>query len=427
MQRLGVMHSLWVVLAAVWASASAQESAPATQRAPFELAPPASTPVKIDKPAMGRVILTVAGRSEPGYYWLRLPPGYGPGRDVPLLIALHGTDDTAQEMIDFWSARSARVPMIIAAPEAIGTGWGNEDLPTIRSMLTNLREWVWYDRERVLLAGFSAGGAMGFHLLYKERVPVSAVVALANYVPPSIKAEEVEARRHLPVFYAVGMADVNHERMREGIQWLRRAGGNVDLYRPRIGHTLDAGVGQAALDWFFDQCARRVEAIVAGTSSEDDLAELAVALERIVGQSRWHEPVHVTRAAEALERLEAPGRRQLDAARGLVSARRGADAAEILRKVEASHGGGRLGREARRLRLEVEADPGVQAELARRATQQRADDALRMYAGAQRLVADGKMGEAADRCRRIIELYGDTPAAVRARNLLNILEVRTSP
>ena len=87
--------------------------------------------------------------------------------------------------------------------------------------------------------------------------PVTAVAALANYGPPWITDEQVRARRHVPVFYAVGMADVNHERMREGIGRVRSAGGRVDLYRPTLGHVLDPTVAQAAVDWWLNDPEHR--------------------------------------------------------------------------------------------------------------------------------------------------------------------------
>ena len=56
--------------------------------------------------------------------------------------------------------------------------YGN--VATIRAMLTHLESHVSFDPQRVLLAGFSAGGAMSFYLLYVERFPTTAVVASAG-------------------------------------------------------------------------------------------------------------------------------------------------------------------------------------------------------------------------------------------------------
>ncbi len=376
---------------------------------------------------VGRVELAVEGREAPFHYWLQAPAGYGPSDRPTLLICLHGTDDSARDALDFWSGLTARLPMLVAAPQGIGPGWRDEDLPAIRAMLEHLRETVPYDRERVMLAGFSAGGAMTFHLLYAEGIEVTAAAALANYVPPRITDEQIAQRRGVPAFYAVGMADVNHERMREGLRRLRSAGASVELYRPRIGHVLDPRVGQAALDWLFEQCGRKIDASIEDAQSSGLKGRAAATLEGVVAQAKWHEPAHVERARTALAEIEAKGRAALADAERLVAANRRADAAEALRAVDADYSGCALGEDARRLRLELEADPAVREELAARESKRRAEQALRMYADAQEHVAGRDFHAAAEICHSVIRMYGDTPAAGRAKRLLDMLPKGTAP
>ena len=112
MRRVRVIIGLG--LAVGGALAPAVGATTGTRPAPAEELPPASAPAAvIDRPAVVKVALSIPGRSEPAYYWLRRPAGHGPGQCGPLLIALHGTDDSARQMIDFWAARHARVPMLI--------------------------------------------------------------------------------------------------------------------------------------------------------------------------------------------------------------------------------------------------------------------------------------------------------------------------
>ncbi|GMV96005.1 MAG: hypothetical protein AMXMBFR83_03740 [Phycisphaerae bacterium] len=383
---------------------------------------PSSAPASpLERPVRLSIDVALPDEARPGRYELRLPAGYGAGQRPALVICLHGTDDDAGQAIAFWSARRSPLPLIFAAPQGRGRGWSEADLVLVRAMLADLNGRFGYDPQRVLLIGFSAGGAMTFELLYEEGLPVTAAAALASYVPPRLTREGVAARRNVPVFYAVGMDDVNHERMRVGLDFLRSAGANVEVYRPRIGHTLDAGVAQAALDWFFVRGRRALETALENAERSSDPAAAVAVLESIVDQSRWHEPDQVERARRALERIEQPGRAELLTATNLQAAGRPADAAERLAGVEATFGPGRLGREARRLRLSLEADPAVRDELARRRTRARAEQAQALFAAAQRSVAQGRLADAADRCRRILFEYADTPAADRARNLLNTL------
>ena len=388
---------------------------------------PTTTSAPANRAVIAKVPLAINGRDTSAAYWLQLPPGYHAGQKPALLIALHGTDDTARDMIAFWGQLRTPYPVMIAAPQGVAPGWRSDDLPTIQAMLAHLREQMSYDANRVLLAGFSAGGAMTFRLLYKEAFPVTAAAALANYVPVSITSEEVKQRRHVPVFYAVGMTDVNHERMRFGIRRLRDAGGDVTLYRPDIGHVLDPVVGQAALDWFFEKTRHALNRRIAAAAEDKNVGRGVLMLERIIAQARWHETTHVESARQVLEQLETPGRKQLDHCRKLIATGRQADAAEALLKIELQYGVGRLGGEARHLRLKLEAEPEVRQVLAERTAKRRAAEALELYRSAQQLAGRSQFREAAERCRQIVTMYNDTPSAERAQFLLNTLEKRISP
>lgn len=402
-------------------------SEPTESSLPATASKPATGPAPLlSAPAIERIPLPIPGRDGHAFYVLRKPAGYGPGQMPPLIIALHGTDDTAAQMVDFWGARNMRISPLIAAPQGVGPGWRDSDTAMIQTMFEHLQANVSYDTQRVLLAGFSAGGAMSFQFLYVEKAPVTAVAALANYVPPWITSEQVKARAHVPVFYAVGMADINHERMREGLQRLRAAGARVDLDRPRIGHVLDSDVAQEALDWFFDRCADHISAALDRMTAARLVTDLP-ALDRICLQRPWHEAAHVRRAERLIEDLEAPGRLELVKARAFAAESRPADAVEVLQEIESRFIAGPLAREARGLRLHLESDPAVRREIADRLASRRAEQALSLYASAQRLVVQRQFDEAAEQCRRVIDLYGETPGAERARTLLQLLENRKQP
>src|SRR5690606_3427787 len=142
------------------------------------------------------------------------------------------------------------------------------------------------------------------HLVYAEGLSFAGVAALANYVPPRLTEEQIRARRHVPVFYAVGIKDVNAGRMQIGLDLLRTCGANVDLYRPQIGHVLDSSVAQAALDWLMDRCDRRVTEIIQTARGAEDRAAAAIRLEGLIAQSAWHASAHVDASRRALAEIE---------------------------------------------------------------------------------------------------------------------------
>ena len=330
-------------------------------------------------------------------------------------------------MIDFWRARRLRIPAVLVAPQGVGKGWSSVDVGTIRAMFQYLPGHVWYDSHRVLLAGFSAGGAMTFQMIYKERVPVTAAACLANYVPPRLTPDDMRGRWQLPVFYAVGMADVNHELMRTGLDFLRSAGANVELYHPSIGHVLDPDVAQAALDWFNDQCTRQIAGEIEQAAAAQEIGPAAERLEQIISQPAWHDPGQVAAARQMLARVEAGGEAAMQAVPALMRENRAADAVQALKQIELRYGVSRLGVAARKQRDLLEADPLVRVQMQQIEAGKRADSGMAEYARAQRLVADRRLTDAAELCRQIVSTYGDTPAGDRAAKLLKLLEGRSNP
>jgi phospholipase/carboxylesterase len=63
--------------------------------------------------------------------------------------------------------------------------------------------------ERVVLAGFSQGGAIALHTALREPRPLAGVLALSTYLPlaASVAAERSSANLGLPIFMAHGTAD----------------------------------------------------------------------------------------------------------------------------------------------------------------------------------------------------------------------------
>ena len=53
-------------------------------------------------------------------YLLQVPPGYDPQRHYPLLIVVHGEEETAREECERWSGFAAREQLILLCPQFRG-------------------------------------------------------------------------------------------------------------------------------------------------------------------------------------------------------------------------------------------------------------------------------------------------------------------
>jgi len=359
-----------------------------------------------------------------GFYLLRKPVGYRPSDRPPLIVCLHETETGAATILAFWRRLKTPIGMVLAAPEHHMPGWRDTDLPCVRAMMAHLDRHVTYDPQRVLLTGYSAGGAVACHLVYAERFEAPAVAATANYVRPSVTGQLVAARSDVPIFYAVGMRDINHDRMRASIELLQANGGPLTLLRPNIGHRLDPAVGQRAMDWFVKtttkQSTERIDQARRLTRDKRYAAGLAL-VEPILAQRRWHPPDVVARAEPVRVELERPGRQRLIEADRLARQGNALAAVDVLQQIKTAYGTARLAIEAQERRRTLLADPKVRsAQLARQA-EQREQAGRQALIRTQRLVLNRQYDQAKEQCRAIIQMYPGSNAAARAQTLLDQL------
>ena len=63
--------------------------------------------------------------------------------------------------------------------------------------------------ERIMIAGFSQGGAIALHMLIRLEFKIAGVIALSTYLPLSetVAVEKSQANQHTPVFMAHGQQD----------------------------------------------------------------------------------------------------------------------------------------------------------------------------------------------------------------------------
>jgi len=94
-------------------------------------------------------------------------------------------------------------------------GGGPEDENGIRASQALLEELIGEQNKRgiengrIVLAGFSQGGAIVLQTALRQRQPVAGVMALSTYLPLSarLEAERAEASKAVPIFMAHGSYD----------------------------------------------------------------------------------------------------------------------------------------------------------------------------------------------------------------------------
>lgn len=124
-------------------------------------------------------------------------------------------------------------------------GPGPEDEAGIREsqrIVEGLIEQARVPPERVVLAGFSQGGAIVLHTALRYPRPLAGVVALSTYVPlqETLEREVSEANRGAPIFMAHGRFDdiIHLQRAAASRDLLARIGCKVDWREYAMPHSV---------------------------------------------------------------------------------------------------------------------------------------------------------------------------------------------
>ncbi len=152
--------------------------------------PVADSPVL--SPGLHSLILTRA--DEPAiHYALSIPRNYSPSTPVPLILALHfgvGGGDAAGAGVDvvriLIGPALAELGAMIVAPDSVRGDWSTpENEKAVNALLDMVLARYSIDTKKVLVTGFSMGGAGSWHFADKFPERFSAAVPIAGRPPAS--------------------------------------------------------------------------------------------------------------------------------------------------------------------------------------------------------------------------------------------------
>jgi phospholipase/carboxylesterase len=125
-------------------------------------------------------------------------------------------------------------------------GGGPEDDAGVRASQKLVEELICSERKRgmakIVLAGFSQGGAIALQSALRHAEPLAAVLALSTYLPlnASLEAERSKANQDLPIFMAHGQYDdiIPLARAEQSRQILERLGYKVEWHVYPMPHSV---------------------------------------------------------------------------------------------------------------------------------------------------------------------------------------------
>lgn len=201
-----------------------------------------------------------------------VPAGAGP---FPTVVALHGWGASAHDLLGLAPLLHAGNALVLCpqgpvevpvGPGMVGHGWfplepGKPPDPdafrkgsqALRSFFAEAREAYPVDPERVVLLGFSQGGAMAYDWALSEPGSVAGLVALATWLP-GVLADAVGGKpgqEELPVLVLHGTQDtmVDVEMARASRERLRDFGVQMMYRELEMGHELTPEALQIITRW----------------------------------------------------------------------------------------------------------------------------------------------------------------------------------
>lgn len=119
------------------------------------------------------------------------PEDYKPGNtgSVPLIIALHGNTQSADDSREDWSFMT-RKGWIVALPQSSQASmegsyvWNNFEIatPELKSFFKEILSRYNIDSNRIVIAGFSMGGALAADICLKNEIPGGKFILMGPYI-----------------------------------------------------------------------------------------------------------------------------------------------------------------------------------------------------------------------------------------------------
>ena len=205
-------------------------------------------------------------------YTAHVPAGDGP---FPTIIAIHGWGANAHDLLGLAPLLHGGRAIVLCPQGPVAVPFGNgeygygwfplrtgapADIAAFQSAAVALRQFVEQslqrysiDPKRVVLAGFSQGGVMGYELALREPSRFAGLAALSTWFPPELAEAlpKLPEQEGFPVLVIHGTRDnrISVEQARESREALRPYGVNLTYREFDMGHEIRQDALRVVLQW----------------------------------------------------------------------------------------------------------------------------------------------------------------------------------
>ncbi len=192
------------------------------------------------------------GRSAP-LYLVKLPPEYSHNRPYPVLLALPGTGEMAQQALQRYADLCAENGYVLAVPrgqERSGDyAFGERGHAEVLEVLRDLRRRFQVDSDRVFLTGAGGGGDMAFDVGLSHPDEFAGVLPMS--AGPAFFSEAYwRSAQYLPFYVVTGDRTESYKKLREQFNnWVGRNFNALWVQYKGRGVEWFPGEMPAAFDW----------------------------------------------------------------------------------------------------------------------------------------------------------------------------------
>ncbi|MEN3610260.1 PHB depolymerase family esterase [Plantactinospora sp. ZYX-F-223] len=188
-------------------------------------------------PAPGDHILAIVRAGAERTWAVHAPPGYRPDAPTPLVVALHGTDQSVDRLRDTSGLNTLADAegFLVAYPKSLNRQFSRiaeqgDDINFVRALVDKMvEEWA-VDPARVYATGFSSGAELTYALgveapeVFAAIAPVSGAFAGG----PAASDPNYKPSRPVSLITFIGREDRNSSRMYSGLsRWQKNLGCTV--------------------------------------------------------------------------------------------------------------------------------------------------------------------------------------------------------
>ena len=215
-------------------------------------------------------------------YTAHVPPGDGP---FPTVLALHGWGASGHDLIGLAPVLHHGEALVLCPQGPVSTpiqpgfdgfGWfpitpdGPADgaaftrgADAVRAFLDAALARYPVDRNKLIVLGFSQGGAIAYDLFLREPERFAALIALSSWLPEAL-ADQIPGEQALagrPVLVAHGTQDpmIDVERARESRKRLLERGVALTYREYEMGHEISQDALRDLVSWLDDKVVSPIQ------------------------------------------------------------------------------------------------------------------------------------------------------------------------